>query len=167
MHHELLIWLYFLWYLQAAWESEGGKGCSIFCEDWVLPSPPKSFCLPVYAETCARQYVALDPKLSYQATTVAPRVLCFVDDCALELDSSQSNSEGSTIWALSTSCTGSILYYISRALLSHLFPAIYTCGFCISIFGLLWTNWSWDQFALGGVHEWCLSIFWISAFKLH
>lgn len=59
-------------------------------------SPPESFRLPIYAEACARQYVALDPKPSNRARTINPRVLCFVDDCAVDSDAEHSNSEGST-----------------------------------------------------------------------
>lgn len=60
-------------------------------------SPPQTYALPVYAEALAQQYVAVDPRRGHRGRLLDPRVLQFVDDCAVESDSELSNSEDNTI----------------------------------------------------------------------
>jgi hypothetical protein len=71
-----------------------------FANPEFFPSPPKSYDLPPHIIGICDQYVANSPKNTSRAHSVDPRVLEYIDDCAIECDedSSESDSSSSSVY---------------------------------------------------------------------
>jgi len=72
------------------------KQVLFFANPRFFPSPPKPFQLLVYVEAISSlEFAILNPRPTSRVHLVDPRILEFIDDCALELDSKALNNEGS------------------------------------------------------------------------